>query len=82
MVGIEHFSVTMEEIVALYKDGTEAGRFKSVTETALKLGIEETNIVAVLNGRKHTAGGLVFVRSKDYELVPRNNEEKIPLRLF
>jgi hypothetical protein len=79
-VGIEHFTKDMEEIVALYKDGTEAGRFKSVENASRTLGVTYQNISAVLTGRQHTAGGLMFVKTKDYELIPR---EPLPTpRLF
>jgi len=70
-IGIEHYSRDMEEVVALYKDGVEAGRFKSVNDAMNKLGIPQTQICAVLNGRQHTTGGLMFIRTKDYELVKR-----------
>ena len=70
-IGMEHFRPDQEEIVALYQDGVEAGRFKSVTEAEKKLGIVRQGIVKVLNGRAHTAGGLMFMKTKDYELVER-----------
>jgi len=70
-IGIEHYSKTMEEVVALYKDGTEAGRFKSVTEASEKLGIYQSSITNVLSGRCHLAGGLMWMKTKDYELIER-----------
>ena len=73
-IGIEHYTVDMEEIVALYRDGVEAGRFKSVKDASDKMGVTYQNITAVLNGRQHTAGGLLFIRTKDYELVDRKEK--------
>jgi ribosomal 30S subunit maturation factor RimM len=61
-IGMEHYSKEMEEIVVLSKDGVELGRFKSVTETAEKLGLNYQNISAVLNGRQQTCGGMVFIK--------------------
>jgi hypothetical protein len=79
-VGIEHYTVDMEEIVALYRDGVEAGRFKSVKDAADKLGVTHQNITAVLNGRQHTAGGVMFIRTKDYELIEREKERLDPVQ--
>jgi len=73
-IGIEHYTKDMEEIVALYQDGSEAGRFKSFEEASRKLGISQTCISEVVRGTQHTAGGLQFIRAKDYDLVPRNSE--------
>ncbi len=70
-IGIEHYTKDMEEIVALYMDGTEAGRFKSITEASDKLGINRRNIDHVLRGNVHSAGSLMFMKAKDYELVKR-----------
>jgi hypothetical protein len=79
-IGIEHYTKDMEEVVAMYKDGVEAGRFKSEKEAADKLGITYQNIAAVLQGRQHTAGGLLFMRTRDYELVERNKERLEPVQ--
>jgi hypothetical protein len=70
----------MEEVVAMYMDGVEAGRFKSVTEAAEKLGIRQSDISAVLRGVQHSAGGLMFMRTKDYELIERNKERLEPVQ--
>ncbi len=79
-VGVEHYTADMEEIVALYKDGREAGRFKSTIEAAEKLGVRRTSISDVLAGRLYTTGGLKFIKTKDYELVKRKDiEYKIPI---
>ena len=78
-IGVEHYSYEMEEIVAMYRDGSEAGRFKSVHETSDKLGISQGNISECLNGNRHSAGGLIFMKTKDYELVERE-EKKIKLK--
>lgn len=74
MVGVEHYTKDMEEIVALYRDGTEAGRFKSIQDASKKLGLFQPSINMVLSGKIHTTGGLKFIRTKDYELVPRNQK--------
>ena len=73
-VGIEHFTKDMEEIVALYQDGCEAGKFKSIADASNKLGISQPCISDALRGAQHTAGGLMFMKTKDYELVPRNSK--------
>jgi len=69
-IGIEHFTVTMEEIVAMDFEGVERGHYKSVTDAGEKLGLYAENITAVLNGRQHSAGGFLFIRARDKELVP------------
>lgn len=74
-IGLEHFSVLEEEIVALYMDGSEAGRFKGIQECERKLGISHQNISKVLNGSRHSAGGLMFIKTRDYELTKRSEEE-------
>lgn len=79
-VGLEHFTKDMEEVVALYRDGTEAGRFKSVGDASLKLGIHQSCVSDVIRGVQQTAGGLKFMKTRDYELVPRKNPP--PPRLF
>lgn len=79
-IGIEHYTKEMEEIVSLYMDGTEAGRFKSVMEAAEKLGITQSGISNVLTGRCHSAGGLIFMKTRDYELVERNKERLEPVQ--
>ena len=72
-VGIEHYTKDMEEVVALYKDGREAGRFKSTTEAANKLGIPQSSVSSVVSGNQHTAGGLKFIKTKEYELFKRKD---------
>jgi hypothetical protein len=69
MVGIEHFTVDMEEVIAMTKEGAEVGRFKSILDAERKLGVKECNIHQVLAGRNHTAGGYCFIRTKDKILV-------------
>ena len=70
-IGIDHFRKEMEEIVVLDMHGVECGRYKSIMDAERKLGIREANIHQVLSGQNHTAGGFMFMRAKDYELVPR-----------
>jgi hypothetical protein len=82
-VGVDHFTKEMEEIVVLDKQGVEAGRFKSIEETAKQLGLHSENISAVLNGRQQTSGGLMFMKTRDYELIKRpdvNELRIIPLK--
>ena len=74
-VGIEHFTVDMEEVIALNAEGREKGRYKSVADAAKKLGIQRQNIVAVLNSRKQTAGGYLFMKATDKELVKRTEKK-------
>jgi len=82
-IGVDHYTKEMEEIVVLDTHGIEAGRYKSIVEASKQLGIHEENkvskqlgiheenISAVLNGRQHTAGGYMYMKTKDYELVKR-----------
>jgi hypothetical protein len=70
-IGIEHFNILQEEIVVLDKDGIEAGRFKSVSDAAKELGINQSNISQCLMGIRHSAGGLMFMKTRDYELIKR-----------
>ena len=69
-IGTEHFTREMEEVIALNKWGEEQGRFKGVRDASLKLGIPRGNIYNVLEGKRPTAGGFIFIRSKDKELIP------------
>jgi hypothetical protein len=68
-VGMDHFHPLDEEIIAMDREGVELGRFKSVTEAEIKLGIHKSAISECLNGNRHTAGGLMFLKTKDKELM-------------
>lgn len=68
-VGIEHFTKDMEEIIMMTKQGEEISRFRSVSECVSKTGIPQPQISAVLTGQQHTAGGFMFIKTKDKELV-------------
>lgn len=74
-IGVEHYTKDMTEVIAFWKDGIEAGRFKSVEEASKKLGIRQSDISSVLTGVQHSAGGLMFMKSKDYDLIPKEKEE-------
>ena len=74
-IGIEHYTKDMEEIVVMDTHGIEAGRYKCVTDASNKLGIRQGDISAVLTGRQHTAGGYMFMKAKDYELIPREKKD-------
>jgi hypothetical protein len=69
-IGINHFTKNMEEIIALDSEGREVGRYRSIMEIEKALGVKESNVHHVLAGRNHTAGGYIFIRSKDKELIP------------
>lgn len=69
-IGIDHFTKDMEEIVQMDRFGEEIARFKSVTEASVKSGIRQGDISAVLTGLQHSAGGFLFMKEKDKELVP------------
>ena len=69
VIGIEHYTKEMEEIVAMDKWGGEQGRFKGVREASTKLGIPRGNIYQVLEGRRPSAGGFIFIRNKDKFLI-------------
>lgn len=79
-IGIEHYTRDMQEVVALYMDGVEAGRFKSAREAANKLGIDRRNIDHVIKGTAHSAGGLMFIKTEDYELIEREKERLEPVQ--
>jgi len=70
-IGIDHYAKNSEEITALNCKGELIGNFKDVTEASDKLGITRQNIQAVLRGRCHTAGGCMFYKVKDVELIKR-----------
>ena len=78
-VGVEHYNIRMEEIVAMDKNGAEAGRFRSLSEAHAKLGIDEGSISSVMDGHRQTAGGLKWMKVKDYELVPRKQEKGLTI---
>ena len=82
-VGVEHYAKEMEEIVVLDMNGTECGRYKSIVETAEKLGLFAENISAALNGRQQTSGGFKYIKTRDYELIKREEHSTlniIPLK--
>jgi hypothetical protein len=79
-IGLEHYTKDMEEVVALYRDGVEAGRFKSIGDASNKLGVPQSSISDVIRGVQHTAGGLMFIKTKDYELVERDKERLEPVQ--
>jgi hypothetical protein len=70
-VGVEHFTKDMEEIIQMDRFGVEIARFKGITDASIKIGMRQGDISAVLTGQQHTAGGFIFMKSKDKELVPR-----------
>jgi len=80
-IGVDHYTKEMEEIVVLDTHGIEAGRYKSIVEASKQLGIHEENISAVLNGRQHTAGGYMYMKTKDYELIKRK-KSKNPIHII
>lgn len=69
-IGIEHFTKDMEEVIQMDRFGEEIARYKGVTDASNKIGIRQGDISAVLNGVQHTAGGFIFMKTKDKELVP------------
>lgn len=69
-IGIDHFTKDMEEVIAMDDTGREVGRYKSILDAERNLGVRECNIHQVLSGRNHTAGGYLFIRTKDKELIP------------
>lgn len=77
-VGLEHFTQDMEEIVALDLQGVERGVYKSTQDASNKLGICRQNITAVVNGRKHSVGGYIFMKRKDYQLLRRPAKKSSP----
>jgi len=72
-IGIEHYTKDMEEIISMDREGVEGGRYKGVTDASKKLGLRQSDISAVLTGVQHSTGGFLFMKVKDYELVPREN---------
>jgi len=81
-IGVEHYTKDMEEIVVMDTHGVEAGRYKSISEAVKELGIRQGDISAVLTSRQHTAGGYMFMKTKDYELVPRKDSNKPKLKII
>jgi hypothetical protein len=70
VIGIDHFSKDMEEIIQLTHFGEEVGRYKSLREAARETGIDRRNIHHVLVGQSHSAGGFLFIKANDKELIP------------
>jgi hypothetical protein len=70
VIGIDHFTKDMEEIIQMNHSGVEITRYKGVLEASRKTGIRQGDISAVLTGVQHSAGGFIFMKSKDRELVP------------
>jgi hypothetical protein len=70
VIGTDHFAVDMEEVIQMDHIGQEIEIFKSVGEASQKTGIRQGDISAVLTGVQHSAGGFLFVKSKDKELIP------------
>jgi hypothetical protein len=66
VLGMEYFKKDQQEVIALDDKGVIVGKFRSVTEASKKLGICRQGIVKVLNARAHSAGGLHFVKQKDW----------------
>ena len=81
-IGIEHYTKDMEEIVVLSTHGNEIGRYKSASEASKQLGIPQSNISAVLTGQQQTTGGLRFMKSRDFDLIPREDESKVRKRII
>ena len=69
VIGVEHYTKEMEEIIAMDKWGGEQGRFKGVRDASEKLGIPRGNIYQVLEGRRPSAGGFRFIRNRDKYLI-------------
>ena len=69
-VGMEHFHYLDEEIIAMDRDGNELGHFKSITEAETKLGIHKSAISSCINGIRHSAGGLLFIKASDKGIIP------------
>jgi hypothetical protein len=70
VIGTDHFTRDMEEIVQMDQFGKEIDRFKGVTDCSRKTGIRQGDISAVLTGIQHSAGGFLFIKAKDKELIP------------
>lgn len=79
-VGLEHYTVDMEEIVVLSQKGVEMGRFKSLSDASKNLGIDKRGISAVICGRQRTCGGMMFIKARDYDLVLREGHALNPRR--
>lgn len=56
-------------IVQLSKDGEFIKRWDSGTDVKRELGINNSNIVACMNGRQKTAGGYKWMYESDYEKI-------------
>jgi hypothetical protein len=78
-VGVDHYSKEMNEVVAMDKYGTECGRFKSIQDAANKMGIRQNAIVNTLSGRSQWAGGLKWMKVKDYELIEREPDRGLSI---
>ena len=75
-IGINHFTKDSEEVIAMTRAGVERGRFKSIREASRMLGIDYRQIQRVVTGRIQSAGGYIFILSKDKVLVNVDNKKE------
>jgi hypothetical protein len=69
VIGIDHFTVDMEEIIVMDPNGNELHNFKSITEASKNIGVRQSDISAVLIGQQQTAGGFKFIKRKDKRMI-------------
>lgn len=69
-IGIEHYTKEMEEVIMMDHFGIEIARYKSAQDASEKTGINRPSISEVMSGKIHSAGGFIFMKSKDKELIP------------
>lgn len=69
-IGIDHFTKDMEEIIQMDHFGAEIDRYKSISEAVRETGISQPCISDAIRGAQHTAGGFIFMKSKDKVLIP------------
>lgn len=68
-IGIDHFTKEMDEVIMMTKQGEELKRFRGIKAASRETGISASYIASVTNGRRHSAGGFLFIKSKDKELI-------------
>ena len=72
-IGINHFTKDMEEVIAMDEWGNEIGRFKGVTDAAVKLGLKQYSISDVIAGRQHSTGGYLFAKAHKTQLITQKS---------
>lgn len=73
-IGLENDDLKQEVITALTKEGEEVGSYISREEASRSLGVNSSSITNVLNSRRMTAGGYLFVKKTILKLKKKRRD--------